>query len=303
MAWAAMKSVVRWGAARALPLVDAEHVDWIADMDWSSLGWRRPASPEPLVYLGTPGERRKAVLHLIDGKSHVCELIVKVPMTEGAKPAIEHEARTLFDLQREGFPAAPRLVAFDGNKGVSSQTVVRGARCGMTLTREVAELLCSLALPDESIRLREIALPLAKEVGYLELSAGDAGLVRRALEEIDDTTELPAARIHGDFAPWNIKLQNGSAVLVDWEDSWPRGLPLHDAYHFVHMTRYLFGRSPRPAFPDLCFRDSTALSFALHRKLELAYLLRSLVRVLALQDEKQRAFLLTTLRLTMAARA
>ena len=297
-----MKSVMRWGGARALPAADPKHVDWITDLDWRALGWRRPVLPEPLIYLGTPGPRRKAVVHLIDAASHACELIVKVPMTEGARAAIEHEAETLLELQGEGFDAAPRLVAFDANKCVSSQTVVRGVRCGMTLTREVATLLRSLVLPHRIITLREVACPLQTEAGCFELSAADARTVQRALAELDDPSELPAVRMHGDFAPWNIRLQRGAAALVDWEDSEPCGLPLHDAYHFVHMARYLFGRSPRPAFRDMGFPRPAALNSAVRRKLELAYLLQRLFRELADSDGAHAACLLATLKLTMESR-
>jgi hypothetical protein len=297
-----MKSVIRWSGAHGLPVVDPKQLDWITELDWRALGWCRPVLPEPLVYLGTPGPRRKAVVHLIDVASHACELIVKVPMTEGAKAAIEHEAETLFELQHQGFEAAPRLVAFDADRCVSSQTVVRGVRCGMTLTREVAELLRSLALPGETITLREVVSPLEKKMDCVELGTADAAAVSRALQEVDDPSELPAVRTHGDFAPWNIRLQNGSAALVDWEDSEPRGLPFHDVYHFVHMTRYLFGRSPRPAFPGMCLPRPAALNFALRRKLELAYLLQRLFRELAAPDDAHAAFLLATLRMTMEAR-
>ncbi len=297
-----MKSVMRWGGGRALPAADPKHVDWIGELDWRALGWRRPALPEPLVYLGTPGPRRKAVVHLIDAASHACELIVKAPMTEGARVAIEHEAETLLRLQCEGFDAAPRLVAFDADKSVSSQTVMRGVRGGMTLTREVALLLRSLALPGQSITLQEAACPLKKEASRFELSAADARTIQRALEELDDTSELPAVRMHGDFAPWNIRLQSGAAALVDWEDSEPRGLPLHDAYHFVHMARYLFGRSPRPAFRDMGLPRLAASNSVLRRKLELAYLLQRLFREPAASNGAHAAYLLATLRLTMAAR-
>ena len=303
MAWAVMKSLLRWGAGRALPAADATHIDWIAELDWDALGWRQPAPPELLVYLGTPGPKRKAVVHLINRTSYACELIVKVPLTEEAKAAIEHEAETLFALQRDGFEAAPRLVTFDENQGVSSQTVIRGVRGGMRLTRETAELLETLARPKGPISLRSAVRPLEKEVDRLDLSARDSDLVRSVLQEVDDASQLPAVRVHGDFAPWNIRLQNGSATLVDWEDSQSRGLPMHDAYHFAHITRYLFGRAPRPAFPDLGFRYPERLGSAMLRKLELAYLLQRLVQKLAAGDVRHAAFLLTTLRLTMAVPA
>ncbi len=302
LAWGVMTTALRWGAARALPTAHTTDLDGISDLDWNSLGWRRPSAPELLVYLGTPGNTRKAILHLIDRSSHACELIVKVPLTEAAKCAIEREAQTLLELQDEGFLAAPRLVAFDRSAGISSQTVMRGSRAGIKLTREVADLLQSLQHHSECITLREVASSLEKAAAQRERSAPDAALMTSALESMDDASELPAARLHGDFAPWNIKLHDSSAALIDWEDSQPRGLPLHDAYHFVHMARCLFGRRPQPVSQELRFRYPFALSSSIRWKLEIAYLLQTLLRAPATRDQKYPAFLLATLRRTIADR-
>jgi aminoglycoside phosphotransferase (APT) family kinase protein len=248
------------------------------------------------VYVGTPGERRKLIVHLIDAKSHSCELIVKVPLTEDAKLAIEHEAHALLELHDDGFSAAPRLVAFDQQAGIASQSVVRGALAGLHITREVAVLLQSLERRGRSIELRDVALSLEKDLSQLAMSPASAALVSHALEQINDSEGLPAVRTHGDFAPWNIKLQPGAAALVDWEDSQPHGLPLHDAYHFVHLTRCLFGKRPRPAWQDLRFRYPFTLSSSLRWKLELAYLLRTLVHEMGKSERRYAAFILATLR-------
>lgn len=302
LAWLAMKVAVRCGAAPFLRTKAQPYLEPIADLDWKSLGWCHVSPPEPLVYVGSPGEKRKLVVHLIDTASHSCELVVKVPLTELAKLSIEREALTLLELQHAGFSAAPRLVAFDKATGIASQTVVHGSRAGLKFTREVALLLQALELRGACTSLRRALASLKHDVSQLALDPADAALAARALDEMDDPSQLPAVRIHGDFAPWNIKLQNGSATLVDWEESQPRGLPLHDAYHFVHMTRCLFGKRPRPAWQDLRFRYAVALSSALHWKLELAYLLRSLVREMARPEQRYAAFLLATLRDAIAGR-
>ena len=302
LAWGAMKPFLRWGAPRFLPSSCAADFDCIAGMDWRALGWCGPCDPEPLVYLGTPGEKRKAVVHLLDSKSYACELIVKVPLTEAAKFAIAHEAQTLVELQRDGFEAAPRLVVHDSEDGVASQTVVHGSRAHMKLTHEAASLLQSLQLPNQSTSLRQESSRFGQNTGQLELSSEDAALMTRALDQIDDSSELPAVRVHGDFAPWNIRLQNGSAALLDWEDSRSLGLPLHDAYHFSHMTRCLFGKRPQSVAQELRFRYSFEFGNSLRWKLELAYLVQTLVREFPRTDQTYAAFLMATLRHTMADR-
>lgn len=302
LAWTAIKSAARWGAAPAALPRDNFYVRCIADLDWRELGWCHTSDPEPLVHLGTPGPRRKAVVHLIDPISHACELIVKVPITEAAKWAIRHEAQTLVQLEREGFSAAPRLVALDETAGIASQTVVGGSRAGLKYTREVAVLLQSLERHGESLNFEQMTPALETKLRRLEFTAPDAAIVARAIEEMDDHSELPAARIHGDFAPWNIKLHNGAAALMDWEDSQPRGLPLHDAYHFVHMARCLFGKRPRPVWQELRFHYAFDLTAPQRRQLELAYLVQVLVRESPRPQQTYASFLLATLRKAVAER-
>ncbi len=291
-----MKSAVRWGAAPAALPPDNFYIKCIAGLDWREFGWCRASDPEPLVYLGTPGPRRKAVVHLIDPASHACELIVKVPTTEAEKWAIRHEAQTLSQLQREGFAAAPRLVSLDEAAGIASQTVVTGSRAGLKCSREVAVLLRSLERRGECLSLSQVASSLESKLMRLDTTAADAAALARALDQMHDASELPAVRIHGDFAPWNVRLQNGAAALLDWEDSRACGLPLHDAYHFVHMARCLFGKRPRPVSQELRFRAAFNLTASQRHKLELAYLLQMLLREFPRPEPAYAAYLLATLR-------
>lgn len=298
LAWAAIKPAMRWGAAPPALPADHVYVNCIAGLDWRALGWRRAADPVPLVYIGTASPRRKAVVHLIDPVSHACELIVKVPLTEAAKWAIRHEAQTLLHLRQEEFAAAPRLVELDDSNGVAAQTVVAGSRCGLSYSREVAMLLLALERPGECTTLSQVASSLESRSLGPHANQADAPLLARALDQIHDSSEMPAVRIHGDFAPWNIKLQNGTAALVDWEDSQARGLPLHDACHFAHMTRCLFGKRPRPVWRDLRFRYGFPLTTLQRRKLELAYLVQMLFREFL--DSAYATYLLATLRKAVA---
>ncbi len=302
-AWAAMKSAVRWGAAPFVLPPDNFYVQCIANLDWRELGWRHRSNPEPLAYLGTPGPTRKAVVHLIDPISHRCELIVKVPIAEGAKRAIRHEAQTLLQLQHEEFSAAPRLVALNQAAGIASQTVLPGSRAPLKCTREIAVLLQSLERHGERLNSHAVTSSLEAKLRALEITAADAAVIRQAIEQIDDGCDVPAVRIHGDFAPWNIKQQNGAATLLDWENSEARGLPLHDAYHFVHVARCLFGKRPRPMWQELRFRYAFDLIAPQRRKLELAYLVGMLVSASMRPEQSYASYLLTTLRRAVAEQA
>jgi hypothetical protein len=53
-------------------------------------------------------------------------------------------------------------------------------------------------------------------------------------------------RVHGDFAPWNVKTAPGQFVVVDWEDSEAQGLPFYDLVHFAARVARLLKRKPLP---------------------------------------------------------
>ena len=95
-----------------------------------------------------------------------------------------------------------------------------------------------------------------------------------ALSELCDFHRLPACWVHGDFAPWNIRhLPDGMVALLDWEDAQRSGLPLQDAFHFLHMQDYLFGARPAAHSSGLeSFAKASGISPAHCRKLEIAYL-------------------------------
>lgn len=300
LAWAALKPAMCWGVVPAALSPDDSYLQSVVNLDWRALGWGRPSLPEPLVYVGNPGPRRKAIVHLIDPVSHACELIVKVPIGEDARRAIGHEAQTLIELQQEEFAAAPRLIELDQAAGIASQTVMTGARARLKLSRELGVLLRSLERREEGLSLRSVASSLEPKVRKLGATAADSEALMRALAEMDDDTQLPAVRIHGDFAPWNIKLRNGIAGLIDWEDSQARGLPFHDAYHFVHMARCLFGKQPRQMCEELRLRYEFRLSAAQLCKLEVAYIVQMLARECPRPEQMYVNYLLATLRKAVA---
>ena len=95
--------------------------------------------------------------------------------------------------------------------------------------------------------------------------------LERAHRELDAVT-IPCGIMHGDFVPWNTRLDNGRLFAFDWESAaWDVPL-LWDAFHF-HVQ-----------LADLLKRK-TGKRFLLHRSrnnkgCSLLYLLNSIFRVL-----------------------
>jgi hypothetical protein len=68
------------------------------------------------------------------------------------------------------------------------------------------------------------------------------GLLLGALAEVEQqigNRELPASMVHGDFAPWNLRLNNGHLFVFDWEYAEACGNPLQDFLHFHLIPRAL----------------------------------------------------------------
>lgn len=296
--WSAIRAANRVGALPALPGVTTVHLGNVNEIDWRALGWTRDTPPAPLVYLGTPGPRRKAVIHLIDPASGDCEAIVKVPLCAGAKDAIVRDACTLAVLASERHTCAPRLLWLDRQHGIATQQFLPGKSGSRRLRPEYFGLLGSLVVRDESTTIAAHAAAWHDAMSSLSRKT-DLQLMGAAVAELCDTHSLPSCWAHGDFAPWNIRHSPpGVAGLVDWEEAERGGLPLQDAFHFLHMQDFLFGARPATHSPDLAlFVRTLGISPAQCRRLEIAYLVRS-QRQCASNHQSQRAqFLLNTLAL------
>jgi hypothetical protein len=271
-------------------------------IDWKSVGWNSEIPPVTAVYLGTPGPSRKAVIHLLDSSSGVCQVIVKVPINEAARAAILREADVLSSLAAERCTFAPRLLSVDRNRAISAQTVLPGAAGSRRLLPEYLHLLRALRLPGETTSIVEHAATLQEQLLWSAGSDRDLATITAALSQLCAAHLLPAFWVHGDFAPWNIKHRSdGPPALLDWEDARCGGLPLQDAFHFLHIQDYLFGKHPTSHAGDLNpFANELGLSTAQCRQLEIAYLVHSYLQRLTQQQPKHSDFLLDTLRVVLA---
>jgi hypothetical protein len=246
VAWRAVCAASGLARVADIPGVSVLEVEGTRNADWESMGWRGGEPPIPVIYLGTPGARRKAVVHLVDRTSGLCKAVVKVPLTEEAKAAIRREAEVLEALATEGHECSPRLLHVDWARGITTQTFVEGRPGSRRLTPDCWRLLRSLLLPGETTTLAEHAENWEREIKQAGEDSADNRNVAAAIDELRDDYRLPACWEHGDFTPWNIKqLPGGGCVLLDWEDAQRRGLPLQDAYHFLHMQDWLFGGRPK----------------------------------------------------------
>lgn len=213
--------------------------------NWEHLGWRYVNQPVPVIYVGTPGPSRKAVLGLIDSQERKVISIGKVPLGPSAGLAINHEVDILDNLAKEKPGRAPRSLFVDHRHGIATQEFFSGSPTGRRLTEGHVAFLTDLVIPGETISLREVVEGLGRQIKILDqIEPETRAVLERVLVEVDDPLPLPVVWKHGDFAPWNIKkTTNGPLRAIDWEASSRQGLPLFDLIFFQSMQMFLFGEN------------------------------------------------------------
>ena len=302
--WSAIRAANCMGALQALPYVKTVQLGDANEIDWRAVGWTRATPPVPLIYVGTPGPRRKAVIHLVDPVSGSCAAIVKVPLCAGASDAIVRDACTLGVLAGEDYSFAPRLLHLDRRRGIATQQFLPGKSGSRRFRPEYFALLSSLVLREESTSIAEHAAAWHQALSSLTRKP-DLELMGATLAELCDDHSLPSCWTHGDFAPWNIRHNIHCApALIDWEEAERDGLPLQDAYHFLHMQDFLFGARPTTHTADVeLFARTFGIAPAQCRTLEIAYLVRSHARCTSYHQIERADFLLRTLALLVRNRA
>jgi len=120
----------------------------------------------------------------------------------------------------------------------------------------------------------------------LPLAGHDAGWLGRIVDAAHSAlagVRLPRTLVHGDFAPFNLRLDAGSLAGFDWENGTLDGLPLIDALHHELQVGFLLkdwdvGRAVRSLDRFTAERTRAGLSGAQVRALQAVYLLDMYLR-------------------------
>ncbi|HEB71004.1 MAG TPA: hypothetical protein ENI77_00100, partial [Nitrospirae bacterium] len=254
--------------------------------------------PAPVIYIGAPCHSRKAVVILSDKTGESPRIVIKAPLGTGAAANILHEADILSDLSKAKPGLGPRILFVNRTKGVTAQEMIDGQPTGRDFTEAHFMLLSKLFHHGKEASFRERASSLLDEMETMtNISESASSLLNRLINIIDSPVKLPAVWIHGDFAPWNIKLSGGRLTLVDWENSCPTGLPLHDIFHFHYMQSYLFNinNDPMEEIKKIYSFDKHAgmigVDGEIYKKLALCYLGSTMLSRIKLSEKAHAAFI------------
>ncbi|WP_019504090.1 aminoglycoside phosphotransferase family protein [Pleurocapsa sp. PCC 7319] len=280
-----------------LPGVTSIGIVGAKDRNWQHLGLKG-LYPLPIIYIGTPGINRKAVVSLVDSKSNLIG-IAKVPLANNATIKILHEAKTLSSLATEKPGFAPQLLYVDRAKGIAVQTSREGKLTETSLTSAHISWFACACIPD-------LQTSLQKQVQFLKqrLAMSDSikpnmqANLTQLLARLEDPTPLPSVWVHGDFAPWNLKWSSGRQLLaVDWEEAKFNGLPLQDLFHFQYIQSHLLQKKKnllettrkQPIVAQ--YLDSVGIDRSRYEKLAQFYLAESWFHCQEREDWDYAAFL------------
>lgn len=203
------------------------------------------------VSTGTPNRSQKPVLQLMDEGGHILGY-AKIGWNERTIGLVRNEASVLDSLRNRAFTTTvvPRIL----HAGTWRQLYIlvqsapggRVRRAPSRLDYRHIRFLCELqrtcapVLPPPSLSGQLDALAQMGFHYYVHLL--ESGL-RAASRELAGEV-LPAGFGHGDFAPWNIRLEDDRLLVLDWEYGGPGRPLLWDLFHFVIQSAMELHGSP-----------------------------------------------------------
>jgi hypothetical protein len=242
--WGVVITLYQKGLLKHLPGVTAFGVKIDPMQDWSHMGWQSSQAPIPVIYLGLPMPRSKAVVFLVDSQRKACVQVAKCPVGETAKQKILHEANILKKLSSFTKKIAPDILYQNNEIGIAIQQAVTVQTTPRKLTEEHINWLTNLRQPVSTTLTEHLAM-LKRRLSNLP-----SDLPEKVFDRFSDDREVPAVWIHGDFAPWNFKrTTDGSLIGVDWEESREHGLPYYDLLHFYFIQQKLAHRNGKRMAP------------------------------------------------------
>ena len=205
---------------------------------------------------GTPGPARKPVFQILRPNGHILGY-AKLGITAATACLIRREAGLLRSLSAnsrvQGF--APALL-FEGDvhgMPVTVQTAVSGNAGPVQPTSMHRRLLAALRREERRpVAASHMFRNMERRVLRLANPVPAMSGALKGVRPVAETLTLPVSIVHGDFAPWNLRMQGGELRAFDWEYGEIDGIPLVDELHHDFQVGFLLrGWDPEQALTYL----------------------------------------------------
>jgi hypothetical protein len=289
------RGVARLAMHARLPVWYRDHI-WIAQRECPPI----ESAVNPLfpghdvrwaLSSGAPeGARNRKASALIISRRGEMLAFVKLARSEIARRILMRETHMLEQLGKVSAVAesTPRLL-FSGEIGQTlalAQKPLTGAPAPAELSPSHRAFLKSLQTP-VMITAADVPMAIGLQArlrGLPTLRPDLVDICDRVMEELA-TFEVPITIVHGDFAPWNLRIENGKVLAFDWEYGEMRGLPLIDEIHYLLQCGWLLQdwtvQQGLNCLDALAARRPLGLTPAQVASLSTFYLLDTLARLLA----------------------
>ncbi len=229
-------------------LVAAKEPLALENLIWDVTG---EAQPTFALSLGSPGAYRKLTVQVMRPNGEILGYI-KLPLTAAATQRVRREAEVLARLAEFAClrPHIPKVLYADEwahgyilfeSRGPSGTGPVE---LGVAHEKFLQTLwsVQRVEKPGQML-VQEVAARWRKTEPLLDSrwrALGQAAL-ERARRELDGMM-IQCGVVHGDFAPWNTRLENGQLFVFDWESADWQAPTLWDIFHFQVQVRSLLGK-------------------------------------------------------------
>ncbi len=217
------------------------------------------------IALGTPGFHRKPVLVVVTAKGAALAY-VKLGSNAATDTLIQHETRVLEHLGSKTFHTFTVPLVLHADSWNGRYMCIQSALDGKTrppssipvsryldISRELAATHLQWRSLEDSGFWEELMTRIDASSNDYCRSVLERGI--RKAEDWSRGSRVPFYFSHGDFTPWNVKLNDDRIVVFDWEYARQDGLPGRDVFHFIFQTmRFLRKYNPQGMF-DVVLKD------------------------------------------------
>ena len=215
------------------PVLGTEFANYLA----LTVGLDRQQFPDLALLAGNPQPRGRRCVFILFQKEGTVGAVVKAGAGQDAMRLIEQEERFL-KAAPKGLRGVPQIRSgfFSEEVRALAMNYIEGTQPGYDDHPAVARLLSSWISPTGPSPVNELP-------AWRRLTEQMGSTLPAAAQEPAETKVVPVIA-HGDFAPWNIKVNAGEWTLLDWERGEMNGMPLWDWLHYLVQPAVLVDKVP-----------------------------------------------------------
>ena len=193
---------------------------------------------------------QKAIIFLINKEKKECRFIVKKALSESSWASLEHEYLVLKNLENDKNKYSPKALNLDRNNKVIFQEFIKGKPSSINLNSKHYSFLGSLINKNKYIDLKKLNFLISSFFEKKIKFSSNRAYVRdfeNALSLSIWGKKIQSVRVHGDFTPWNLKIEFNTKNLkvFDWEDSINSFLPFYDLLFYKLTVQKLLKKRIR----------------------------------------------------------